>query len=1021
MVVRPVRRTGGPAMTLEEQTENVRQKALERMEDLCRYLLPNGRKKGCRWYQGTLDGDSGGDSFDVNLNTGVFGDWAEGDMRQGGIDLWMSARKVDFLTARSQLAGWLGISIHNENNNGNGSTPHPRKAKPDKPLMSEQSTFDWASLQPLSLGDQGRLSKWRGFSPEFVSWLVEQDLIRVLFYYGDKHWAFPVVKDGRIEGCHHRPMIWNGSGKPSWGFNPKKDDGGPGAQPFVVGNLAAARQVHVFESTWDSLAACDRLGLHASDGVAAYCTRGAANGGLIRAIPNGEEILVWMQNDPPEEPAALRWLDKVSKSLTVPARVVYVPEPHKDLNDWLRAGATVEDLERVVREAKPLPTTAPKLDSQQSPERSPEDAGTAKPEPFPGKTERPCFRVHQQETKFQGRLYEPGTYYHALTVPKKEGADPVPVSTRICAPLDCTAITRDSEDGSYGTVLEFRSLCKVHKTWAMPRRMLAGRGEEALEELFDVGLDIDRDHRNLVLKYIGDSKPEKQLSAAGITGWYDERTFVLPSEVIGNEGVCYQSMKPQHEYSKSGTLDQWQDEIAAKAESNPNLTLAIAAAFGGPLLRHVHLSGAGIHFVGNSSTGKTTLLQAAQSVWGSENFSRAWRATANGLEAAASLHTDTVLPLDEIGEVAPKELDAAAYALVNGYGKARADRTGGSRQPARWRVLVLSTGETTIEARLASGGISVKAGQTLRILNLPADGKHGAFDCLHDYPTGRDFSDAIKCNAKKYYGHAGPEFVRRLIDWMKEGLDLEDRFNTAQGRFEHRDDQEGRAAKTFALVGLAGELGIEFGLLPWEKDSAMQDAITLYKRWQAGREIHREGATLEDSTMLKRVAAFIEKHADSRSSALKPKEAGEDRQPMIRDRIGYWETRVDQARLKEAKERHEAAEKAFKAKKAVADRHMELNPSLREAAKKEIEAANREFQDVEEDLHAAEVGDRIYLLFGAALEEAVPGYDCRRIAAALNTAGALTRSGKGQLAPQRRTPNGGNPRLYHIDTLKLIA
>ena len=84
----------------------------------------------------------------------------------------------------------------------------------------------------------------------------------------------------------------------------------------------------------------------------------------------------------------------------------------------------------------------------------------------------------------------------------------------------------------------------------------------------------------------------------------------------------------------------------------------------------------GFHLVGNSSTGKTTLIEAACSVWGGPAFKRSWRATANGIEGAAALFNDCLLALDEISECDPREVGAIVYALGNGVGKQRASRTG---------------------------------------------------------------------------------------------------------------------------------------------------------------------------------------------------------------------------------------------------------------------------------------------------------------------------------------------------------
>lgn len=52
-------------------------------------------KERRHWVAGSAKGEPG-QSFDVNLYTGVFGDWADGgEIRQGGIDLCRVVRQVD--------------------------------------------------------------------------------------------------------------------------------------------------------------------------------------------------------------------------------------------------------------------------------------------------------------------------------------------------------------------------------------------------------------------------------------------------------------------------------------------------------------------------------------------------------------------------------------------------------------------------------------------------------------------------------------------------------------------------------------------------------------------------------------------------------------------------------------------------------------------------------------------------------------------------------------------------------------
>ena len=138
--------------------------------------------------------------------------------------------------------------------------------------------------------------------------------------------------------------------------------------------------------------------------------------------------------------------------------------------------------------------------------------------------------------------------------------------------------------------------------------------------------------------------------------------------------------------------------------------LSICAAFAGPLLKPLNQRGFIIHWVGDSSSGKSTAAEVGASVWGPPEFVRSWNATANGLEGVATIRNDTCLILDEISEASPKECGKIAYMVANGQGKQRAGKAGNARNIRRWRTVGVSTGERTLEAFLAGAKLpSIKA------------------------------------------------------------------------------------------------------------------------------------------------------------------------------------------------------------------------------------------------------------------------------------------------------------------------
>ncbi|MBX3678547.1 MAG: DUF927 domain-containing protein [Rhodocyclaceae bacterium] len=500
--------------------------------------------------------------------------------------------------------------------------------------------------------------------------------------------------------------------------------------------------------------------------------------------------------------------------------------------------------------------------------------------------ERPCFRVYDGWTLLDtGRKLRPGVWHHAMNTPKG-GGDPVPVDTWICGPLHIEAQTFDSTENNFGRLLRFKNTAGRWRTWAMPMELLKGDGSDLRGELLAMGLALDPIARQMLARYLQERTPQKGVRCALQVGWCGN-VFVLPDAVIGPNavGVIFQSGERSHdEHGQTGTLDGWQAEIASRAVSNPLFLLALSAAFSGPLLKLTHTEGGGLHFVGDSSTGKTTILEAACSVWGGPDYRRSWRATANGMEGAAVLFNDCLLALDEISECDPREVGAIVYALGNGRGKQRASRTGAARSVTQWRSFIVSTGERTIGTTMMEGGQRTKAGQAVRLLDIPAARPFGCFDELHGMETGTALSDAIKRAAGQQHGRAGRAFLDRLTHDERDLAGLLERFK-ALAAFNPPDaeGQDKRAASRFALLALAGELATEYGITAWPEGAAMDAAAIGFHAWRSMRGSGNE----ERRQILDKLAGFLERHGDSRFSDWKADGA------TIRDRAGWW--RLDDA------------------------------------------------------------------------------------------------------------------------------
>lgn len=502
--------------------------------------------------------------------------------------------------------------------------------------------------------------------------------------------------------------------------------------------------------------------------------------------------------------------------------------------------------------------------------------------------DRPCWGVYEQwVTNEKGRRLRPGVYWHGF---KRGGADDDseedktdrPITDEwISTPVTVTARTTNSDDGGEGRFLRLLTDSGI-KEWIISMEVFGGSGEDARRTLFGMGVVIALKKRGQFMEYLLDQRPADVFATTSRPGWHESGAFVLPGRTIGSQKVRYQSSaKGQNLFSLRGDLEGWKSQVAAKCEGNPILTLAIGCALAGPLLSLVGVLGGGVHLVGDSSSGKSLAQLIGSSVWGDPGiFAASWDMTKGGLEIEASSRNDTMLPLDEIKRADPKRVQEMAYSLANGQGKGTMTRDREARGKLSWRLLALSSGERSLSEHAAISGNAAHAGAELRMVDVNAGTRtHRAFDELHGL-EGADFHRVLTVAVGANHGHIGPAFVEKLLaSDDRPGL-LED-FAGIRAQFSEDNAQAGRVADRFAVIALAGEMAIAYGLLPWAPGSALADCQLLYAEW-----LNRVGSgNAEDRQILAGILAFIDKHGSSRFSDV------DDQVPdtKVFNRAGYWE------------------------------------------------------------------------------------------------------------------------------------
>lgn len=592
-------------------------------------------------------------------------------------------------------------------------------------------------------------------------------------------------------------------------------------------------------------------------------------------------------------------------------------------------------------------------------------------------------RAQANASYSSSRFYvnDSGVYARA----EKEGASDV----WLCSPLRITARTRDENSSEWGRLLEWKDSDGKPHQWAMPMSALAGDGSEVRARLLSEGLRIttSRIGRELFNSYLLSSEPGEMARNASRIGWHSG-VYILPDEAVGEaegERIILQSNVDDYRLNVRGSLEDWQKNVGRYCEGNSRLLFAASVAFAAPLLRPLGQEGGGFHFRGQSSKGKSTTTIVAGSIYGGGDptlgFARTWANTANALEATAEMHNDGLLILDELARCDPKEAGNIAYMLASGEGKGRLQSSIKMRKPFKWQLMFLSTGEISLSDHVAQAGKRVRAGQEVRLCDLPADtGLYGVFENLHGFADGASFAKMLQQNARAFYGSPLRAFIGKLtqddLDSIKRDYQRFEQFFVDEAKKSANEAEPqvsgevSRVASRFALVAYAGELATSYGVTGWTKGAAKNAALKLFKEWLDNR-----GGTgnADEEAAVSQVRQFLAENPnrferDHNDNRINGKRAGFVIEGATKDRIPF------------------------------------------DDGESEDESENESNAEIETE------GEMKYCIFADVFKaEVCAGYDAKMVAQALHKRGFLEKGKDGKFSVTKYSPTEKRPvRVYVV-------
>lgn len=418
-------------------------------------------------------------------------------------------------------------------------------------------------------------------------------------------------------------------------------------------------------------------------------------------------------------------------------------------------------------------------------------------------------------------------------------------------------------EGKYFLILQFQPENQSQKVLdTLPLEDVGER--EGWKQLKDKGLRVCSKTylRNELADYLQSSGNREPWAVTNSAGWHNG-AYILPNgEIIGtpNTPTIFRSQSERATgYDTKGTLESWQANIAKYADKNPFMMLGVAVALSAPLISLLDAENFGVHLYGDSTAGKTTTANIALSVWGNpKEIALTWDGTAKGITAKAVERCDCLVALDEIGQTAKvKDVESVSYSLFNGTGRMRADIHGNARAVARWQTVALSTGEKDIETFLASGGVKVKAGQLVRLLNIPiARAKH-----YHDFTDGKAHADHLNLASKQHYGVVGREWITWLLQPESQQLAravYDEQKSKWLERFANASPQVQRVVGRFAVLETALQLAKHLTL--WNVQTNSEALLHCFNEWINEFGLHSR----EEKQVIEQVNGWLLANAEGR-------------------------------------------------------------------------------------------------------------------------------------------------------------
>jgi putative DNA primase/helicase len=423
-------------------------------------------------------------------------------------------------------------------------------------------------------------------------------------------------------------------------------------------------------------------------------------------------------------------------------------------------------------------------------------------------------------------------------------------------PVEVYAWARTKSSANWRRILRFTDRDGADRIVAAVNSQIR-TGSLLCDFLEDHGFPVPpaEETRQRLTRSILEAQPSRRLLLVERPGWHGSQ-FLLGTNALGDgpESLMLRGELGLHlaQVGQSGTLPEWQADVAECCGQSSYLVFAICLALAAPLARLAQVETGCLHFWGPSNHDASIIESTMATVFGRARgdgeYQRCWHQAMSAPMQTAGGHSDLPLVLSDLNGLDADAKSGAQQAvdlvhlIAGGTLIERSDRP-------KWllangipdiRLLIVSTGNLGLVGQTRARNGARYLSDAL-VIDIPISTRPtGVFDRLQtpSVEQQQKLIERLRKSSLSQYGTAGATFVQHVVRAVgNDELKFKKRLSRRMTEFFERvqvdvgDAYELQFAKRFALAYAAGTLASEYDLVPWHRDLIKRSIRRCY--WRA--------------------------------------------------------------------------------------------------------------------------------------------------------------------------------------------